>query len=63
MLWQQSQELASLAAMARYIIIIFSIGYLQSFKTGYFFHKSIAITTNEITNYDFIYLARFVSVI
>jgi len=54
MLWQQSQELASLAAMARYIIIIFSIGYLHIFKTGYFFHKSIAITTNETTNYDFI---------
>jgi len=54
MLWQQSQKWASLAAIARYIMIIFSIGYLQIFKTGYFFHKSIVITTNETTNYDFI---------
>ena len=51
-LWQQLQEWASLAAMARYIIIICSIGYLQIFRSGYFFHKSIA-TTNETTNYDF----------
>jgi len=54
MLWQQSQKWASLAAIARYIMIIFSIGYLQIFKTGYYFHKSIAITTNETTNYDII---------
>ena len=51
---QQSQKWASLAAIARYIMIIFSIGYLQIFKTEYFFHKSIAITTNETTNYDVI---------
>jgi len=45
---------ASLTAIARYIMIIFSIGYLQIFKTGCFFHKSVAITTNETTNDDFI---------
>jgi len=42
---------ASLASIARYIMIIFSIGYLQIFKTGYFFHKSIAITTNKLRFY------------
>jgi len=35
-------------------MVIFFIGYLQVFKSGYFFHKSIAITTNETTSYDFI---------
>jgi len=45
---------ALLAAIVRYIMMIFSIGYLQIFKTGYFFHKSIAITINETTNHDFI---------
>jgi len=45
---------ASLAAIVRCIMIMLSIHYLQIFKTGYFFHKSIAIKTNETANYDFI---------
>jgi len=55
MQWQQSQKWASLAAIARYIMIIYSIGYLHICKTGYYFHKRIAITTNETTNYDIIF--------
>jgi len=54
-----AKRCASLAAIARYIMIIFTIGYLQIFKTRYFFHRSIAITTNKTTNYD---LARLVTV-
>jgi len=37
------KKCASLAAIAWFIMIIFTIGYLQIFKTGYFFHRSIAI--------------------
>jgi len=44
------KKCTSLAAIARYIMIIFTTGYLQVFKTRYFFHRSIAITTNETTN-------------
>jgi len=44
----------SLSAIARYIMIIFTIDYLQILKTGYLLHRSIAITTNETKNYDFI---------
>jgi len=32
----------------------FTIGYLQIFKQGTSFHRSIAIMTNETTNYNFI---------
>jgi len=39
MLRQQSQTRACLAAVARYIAIIFSIRYLQIFKAGYFFSQ------------------------
>jgi len=48
------KKYTSLAAIARYIMIMFTTGYLQIFKTGCFFHRSIAIMTNETTNYDFI---------
>ena len=44
MLWQQSQKMRFAG----------TTGYLQIFKTGYFFHRSIAITINETTVYDFI---------
>jgi len=40
MLRQQSQICASLSAIARYIMIIFTIGYLQIFKEGYFFSQT-----------------------
>jgi len=39
MLRQQSQKCPSLAVVARYITIIFTIGYLQIFKAGYFFSQ------------------------
>ena len=50
-LWQQSQKWASLAAIAKYIMIIFSIGYLQIFKTGYFFTNvlPLRLTKPQIT--------------
>jgi len=37
MLRKQSQKCALFAAIARYIVIIFTIGYLQIFNAGYFF--------------------------
>jgi len=53
-LWQQSQICASLAAIARYITMIFTIGICRFSKHVTSFHRSIAIATNETTNYDFI---------
>jgi len=50
-----------LAAIAKYITIIFTIGYLQNFKAGYFF-SSIAIVFNRTKNCDLIYLARLITV-
>jgi len=54
---------ASLAAVVRYIMIIFTIGYLQIFKIEYFSHRSIAITTKTKPQIMILfYLARLVSV-
>jgi len=54
---------ASLAAVVRYIMIIFTIGYLQIFKIEYFSHRSIAITTKTKPQIMLLfYLARLVSV-
>jgi len=38
-----TKKCVSLAAIAGFIMVILAIGYLQIFKTGYFFHRSIAI--------------------
>ena len=51
MLRQQSQKCASLAAIARYITIIYTIGKLLM---GSSFQKSIATVCNETANFDFI---------
>ena len=45
--------LAKVGFVASDFIILFSVSYPQIFKTEHF-HKSIAITTNETTNCDFI---------
>jgi len=46
------KKCASLAAIARYVTIISTIGYLQIFKTGSF-HRRIAMFFNPTINYDF----------
>jgi len=44
------KKCTSLAPIARYIMIIFTTSYMQVFKAGYFFPRSIAITSNQTTN-------------
>ena len=62
MLWQQSQKMRFVGSH-RYIMIIFTIGYLQIFKTEYFSQRSIAITTKTKPQIMILfYLARLVSV-
>jgi len=62
MLWQQSQKMRFVVSH-RYIMIIFTIGYLQIFKTEYFSQRSIAITTKTKPQIMILfYLARLVSV-
>jgi len=39
MLRQQSQKCASLAAIARFITVIYAVDYLQIFKAGCFFSR------------------------
>ena len=52
----------SLAAIAKYIMIISFIGYLQIFKTGYFFTKVLPLRLTKPQITILFYLARLVSV-
>jgi len=47
-----------LAAIDRYITIIYTINYLGILKAGYFFTKKHRDGLNETTDYDFILLSK-----
>jgi len=63
---QESQKCASLTAWARYITIIYTIGYLQIFREGQFFSKKHCqyhgLERNHKLWLHFTYVARPVSV-
>jgi len=55
------KKYASLAAIARYIPIIFTIGYLQTFKAGYLFSQKYCHGLTNPQIMTLFYLARLVS--
>jgi len=51
MFWQQSQKCVSLAVIAKYITVIYTIGYLQIFTARVSWQRSIGMVFNGTTNF------------